>query len=259
MTPAWTLTGLTKRYVGRTRSTFVAVDNVDLSIAPGERVALIGESGSGKTTLVRAGLGLMPIDGGSIALFGEPTASWGAGRWQKARSHAQLLFQDPRAMLHPQLSLGALLRESARLHRPDEPAGPAAEGVLDAVGLSGRSGARPHELSGGEQRRAGIARLLLARPKLVVADELTAGLDAALKASLIELLIARVGPDCAVVFISHDLPVVAWATHRVLVMHQGRIVDAFATADIHNAALQQSLSPATQKLLAAAGFTGVSS
>jgi ABC-type glutathione transport system ATPase component len=233
---AWRLEGVSKSYDGaswlRTGPRHPAVRDVSLEVAAGERVGLIGESGSGKTTLARVGLGLVPRDAGRVELLGEDTTGWSPRRWRAARHEAQLLFQDPRAMLNPAMRLGTLLRESARLHDPTRDADAAAAEVLARVGLAGREDALPHQLSGGERRRAGIARLLLARPRLVVADELTAGLDAALKAELVELLLDRVGRDCAVVLISHDVPVVLWSCTRVLVMNDGAIVDRFATADV---------------------------
>lgn len=254
MTPVWQLDGLVKRYGGGrglfARPAHTAVDGVDLVVHEGERVALIGESGSGKTTLARTGLGLLPADAGRVRLFGEDVAGWDATRWQRERRRAQLLFQDPRAMLNPGMTLGELLREGARLHRPEADPAAEAERALGEVGLGGRAHALPHELSGGERRRAGIARLLLARPRLVVADEPSAGLDAALKASLIELLLDRVGPTCAVVLISHDLPLVAWACDRILVMQGGRIVDALRTEDIGRVPHH----PTTARLLEAAGL-----
>jgi peptide/nickel transport system ATP-binding protein len=249
---AWELTGVRKTYPARLLGggpAVLAVDDATLTVGEGERVALIGESGSGKTTLARIGLGLVPRDAGTVRVLGEDTASWGASRWLAARRHVQLLFQEPRSMLHPGMRLGALLAESAGIHRPSADPGREVARVLDEVGLTGRDRALPHELSGGEQRRAGIARLLLAKPRLVVADEPTAGLDAALKASILELLLDRVGKDCAVVLISHDLPVVAWACERFLVMQNGRIVDAFA-----GDAGVDGRHPYTLKLFAAAGI-----
>ena len=252
ISPVWELVGVRKSFGGGlvARAQHIAVDGVDLVVYEGERVGLVGESGSGKTTLVRAGLGLLPRDAGSVRLFGEDTATWGEARWRAQRRHAQLLFQDPKAMLNPAMTLGQLLRESSRLHRPEADAAREADAVLEQVGLAGRGGAFPGELSGGERRRAGIARLLLARPKLVVADEMTAGLDAALKATLLDLLFDRVGPSCAVVLISHDLPMVAWACERILVMHGGKIVDRFATAERG----ASDRHPYTVELMAAAGL-----
>lgn len=153
-------------------------------------------------------------------------------------------------MLNPSMTIGQLLHESARLHRPGTPAAAHVREILAQVGLAGRESARPHQLSGGERRRAGIARILLARPRLILADEPTAGLDAPLKASILETLFENSAPESAIVLISHDLPMVAWACHRILVMYQGTIVDRFPTAALHHA----ERHPYTQQLLAASGL-----
>ena len=258
MTPAWSVRGLTKHFGTLFRPSRAAVDGVDFEVAPGERVALIGESGSGKTTLARCGLGLVPCDAGTIRMFGEDAATFSAARWRTERRRCQLLFQDPRAMLHPNLTVGALLAESARVHRAGEDAAKIVAEVLERVGLGGREHALPRHLSGGEQRRAGLARVLLARPSLLVADEPTAGLDAALKADLIETLLDRVGPECAVVLISHDLAVVAWACQRVVVMAEGKVVDTFSTDWLRSARTQKAdltgRHPYAVRLLAASGL-----
>lgn len=221
-----------------------------LSIEAGERVGIIGTSGTGKTSLVRAGLGLLPISSGRIRLFEEDASDWGPARWRTARKDAQLLFQSPRAMLHPTMPIARLLGESARLHRPDEPSDAAVESVLDAVGLRGRGMARPGELSGGERRRAGIARLLLAKPRLVVADELTAGLDASLKAEIVELLLERLGAACTIVLVSHDLPLLCWAVDRMLVVDGGAVVDSCRPEELTRA----DRHPTTRALAEDAGL-----
>lgn len=219
MTATWELVDLRVALGGRP-----VLHGCSLRIARGERVGLVGASGSGKTTLARAGLGLIPSSGGVIRLFGEEVAGWSARRWTEARRKAQLLFQDPRAMLHPRLPVGLLLADGAAVHRPDEDPLRLAREALERVGLADRFDALPHELSGGEQRRVGVARVLLTRPKLLVADEPTVGLDAALKADLLTVLLDGLDPDCAVLLVSHDLPVVAWATHRVVRVAHGRLV-----------------------------------
>lgn len=235
---------------GLTRVHHPVLRGVGLAVAPGERVGLIGESGSGKTTLIRTGLGLYRPESGMVRLFGEDTTRWSSGRWRQARRDAQLLFQNPAAMLHPTRPLGSLLRDSARLHQPERDPEPLIEEALTAVGLADRRAATPDRLSGGEQRRAGIARLLLARPRLVVADEPTAGLDAHLKASLVQLLLDRLGADASLVLVSHDLALVLWACDRVLVMKDGVIVERFAASDAGRIAHH----PHTRALLDAAGI-----
>ncbi len=249
----WAMRGIAKRFRGSWLKPVdhTAVAGVDLTVARGERVALIGESGSGKTTLARIGLGLIPADAGSIHLFGQDTSRWGRGDWHRCRTRAQILFQDPWAMLNPSMSVGVLLTESAALHRTGQNPTEEARSALKDVGLDGRFDAFPTDLSGGERRRAGIARLLMAKPKLVVADEPTAGLDAALKASLLTLLLERLGPECSVVLISHDLPTVAWATERIVVMCGGRIVDRFPTSALGSS---DPRHPHTVSLLRSAGL-----
>ena len=137
----WRLSHLKKTHGGSlwARAGHRALTDVSLEVSAGERVALVGASGSGKSTLARVGLGLVPPDSGTVHLFGEDATKWSTGRWRVARRHAQLLFQDPRSMLHPGLSLGAILRESARLHQPQADARLLTEDVLDAVGLGGRN------------------------------------------------------------------------------------------------------------------------
>ncbi len=233
--PPWEVRGLTKAYrVGAFpfRHTRTALAGVSVSVAAGERLAIVGPSGSGKSSLVRVGLGLIPADAGEIRLFGASTAGWRSREWRAARHQVQILFQDPRAMLHPDVPVGALLADSASLHAPSEVPEEAARRALAEVGLPDRLAALPHELSGGEQRRVGLARVLLARPRLLVADEPTSGLDAAVKASMLELLLERVGSEAAVVMVSHDLSTVAQVCDRVAVIDQGQLVEQFSTSDL---------------------------
>ncbi len=250
----WELANLSKHYErGRFpfRESFTVLDGVDLRVGPGERMAIVGPSGSGKSTLVRCGLGLIPKSGGEIRLFGEDTATWRRRRWREARRRAQLLVQNPRAMLHPEVPVGALLAESAELHRHPDPRW-AAERALAEVGLAGRGAALPRQLSGGEQRRVGLARVLLAKPDLLVVDEPTAGLDAAVKREMLDLVLARATEHAAVVMVSHDLRTVARVCDRVVVVAAGRVVDRFATREVV-AGLAPS-HPVTAELLRAAGL-----
>lgn len=255
MERVWELTGVQKRFAGADGRIHAAVAGVDLAVEQGERVGLIGASGSGKSTLARVGLGLLAFDAGSVRLFGEDTASWSRQRWAAVRSKAQVLFQDPRSMLNPWLPIGALLEESAALHRPGEDAATVASQVLASVGLQGRSDALSGELSGGERRRAGLARVLVSRPALLVADEPTAGLDAARKGELLELLLDGAGRECAVVLVSHDLAAVAWCCDRVVVMSDGRIVDEFAPTSLRTPGWRPRHALTTE-LLTARGWTG---
>ncbi len=227
-----------------------AVNGVDLEVRLGEVVALIGESGSGKTTLVRAALGLLPFEAGSVKILGRDLSSMGRRELREWRHNFQLLFQDPVAMLNPGLSVRAHLLESARLHRPEDDPEAVAADCAAQVGLTHRLDALPRRLSGGEKRRVGLARLLAADPALLVADEPTSGLDAALKADLVDLVLSRRGPERAFLLVSHDLPLMTYASDRVVVMYAGDIIEAFPTAALGRA----QHHPYTAGLLHAAGL-----
>ncbi|MEN0061556.1 MAG: ATP-binding cassette domain-containing protein [Myxococcota bacterium] len=249
----WQLEGITKHYDrGRFpfRESWTVLDEIDLGVVAGERVAVVGPSGSGKSTLIRCGLQLIPRTSGRIQLFGESTEGWSRAQWRAIRRRVQLLVQNPRAMLHPEVPVGALLTESASLHGHEQPQ-MAAEQALQEVGLGGRGASLPRQLSGGEQRRVGLARVLLAKPELLVVDEPTAGLDAAVKRDMLDLMLAR-ATHAAVVMVSHDLKTVARVCHRVVVLAEGRVVEQFRTRDV-DASFAPS-HPVTAELLGAAGL-----
>jgi len=251
--PALRVRGLVKRFqrgLLRSASAEAAVAGVDLEVAQGERVGLIGESGSGKTTLARAALGLVPYELGVVEILGFRLDRMKIDERRRFRRRFQLLFQNAEAHLNPGLRVQEILRESARLHRPAESAGALIEATLQQVGLTHRSGAWPHQLSGGEKRRVGIARILLTEPDLIVADEPTAGLDAGLKADIIDLLLTRRDARRGYLLISHDLPLVAYACQRVVVMYAGRVVEEFPVDHLRSGPHH----PYTQALLAAAGL-----
>ena len=249
---ALTVTGLTKEFrrsgpLGLGKESHLAVNDVDFHVGLGEVVGLIGVSGSGKTTLIRSALGLLSFDSGSVELLGLKLDSLSSADLRKLRRRAQLLFQSPEAMLNPGLTVREHLLESASLHRPEEDGEALALQCAQEVGLHHRLDNLPRQLSGGEKRRVGIARVHLTRPKLLVADEPTAGLDAALKADLIDLLLQHRGPENAILIVSHDLPLVTYACDRILVMLDGKIVDGFRTVDMNST----SHHPYTEQLLRA--------
>ncbi|MFH1468624.1 MAG: ABC transporter ATP-binding protein [Pseudomonadota bacterium] len=256
MTALLSVRGLTKRYKRPgvagllSRAGEAAVDHVSLAVYPGERVGLIGESGSGKTTLVRAALGLIPHEEGEVELLGRPLGTYSRTELRRLRSRCQLLLQNPDASLNPGLSVGALLRESARIHRPGASTDEVVAEVAARVGLGHRIEGLPFELSGGEKRRVGIARLLIADPDLIVADEPTAGLDASLKAEITDLLLASRGPTRGHLFISHDLPLICYACQRVAVMYAGVVVEEVLVNELGRVRHH----PYTAALLAAAGL-----
>lgn len=199
------------------RRTIRAVDDVSLRVHAGERVALVGPSGCGKTSLLRAACGLYRVASGRSLLLGtNPAVS------RRPPPGVQLLFQDPGASLHPRQTVYQALVESATLHRPGQP-GLVAD-VLAATQLGHRADALPDALSGGEKRRVGLARLLLAQPLLTLLDEPTAGLDAGRKADLLDQLLMRQGPNTALVLVTHDLAVARYACTRMVSFDVGRIV-----------------------------------
>ncbi|MFT5584279.1 MAG: peptide/nickel transport system ATP-binding protein [Cognaticolwellia sp.] len=225
-----------------------AVRGVSLTLGFGETVGLIGESGSGKTSLVLAALGLVPSHG-RVRLLGQDLRDQSRAQLRRLRAKAQIVFQDPASMLNPGWSIREHLHESATLHQSDREAAHIVGKVARQVGLELRLEALPGELSGGEQRRAGVARVLLADPKLIIADEPTAGLDAALRADLIDLLLAAQSPQRALVIVSHDLALIRYACQRVWVMLEGEIVESVAVSDLGRI----EHHPYTTRLLASAG------
>lgn len=247
------LRGLTVRYRGPLWGPRPApvVDGVDLQLRRGETLALVGESGSGKTSLARASLGLLPVERGLVRVLGEDWLSLSRDERRRRRGRAQLLLQSADASLNPNLRVGEQLRESARLHRPDQAPGALARETLERVGLASRERAWPHELSGGEKRRVGVAMALLPDPELLIADEPTSGLDASLKASLLDHIAARRAEGRALLLITHDLPAALYVADRVAVMHGGRILEDFAPADL----LKGPHHPYTWSLMAASALS----
>jgi peptide/nickel transport system ATP-binding protein len=227
-------------------------ENVSLEVCAGECVALVGESGSGKTTIARTIAGLHPIAGGRIELVGEPVRTMARKRSLEQRRRIQIIFQNPSDALNPRHRVSEMIARPARMLRGlsafearDE-----ATRLLELVRLPQRIGSRyPAELSGGERQRVGIARALAAQPELIICDEITSALDVSVQAAVLRLL-AQLQDELglALLFITHDLGVVATVADRVLVLEQGRLVETGATA----ALLRSPQHPYTRGLLSAA-------
>jgi glutathione transport system ATP-binding protein len=206
-----------------------AAEQVSLTVAPGETLALVGESGCGKTTTGRSIIRLEQPRGGTIRVNGEDLTDLTGAKEQRLRRAVQFIFQDPFASLDPRLTIGFSIAEPIHTHRLAK--GPAVQvrvqELLRQVGLLPEHALRyPHEMSGGQRQRVCIARALASEPSLIIADEAVAALDVSIRAQVVNLLMdlqARLG--LAYLFISHDMAVVERVSHRVAVMYLGQIVE----------------------------------
>jgi peptide/nickel transport system ATP-binding protein/oligopeptide transport system ATP-binding protein len=229
-----------------------AVDGVTFEIARGETLCLVGESGCGKSTVARSVARLEEPTAGTIELNGVDITMLDQEQLRAQRRQMQIVFQDPYSSLNPRLSAGAIvgepltnfgMAEGAELERQ-------VARLFARVGLREDSiGKYPHEFSGGQRQRLGIARALAVNPRLIVADEPVSALDVSVQAQVLNLLIdLQEEFQLAYLFISHDLGVVEHIGHRVAVMYLGRIVELADNADLFD----KPLHPYTEALLAAA-------
>jgi oligopeptide transport system ATP-binding protein len=234
------------------RARVTALDSVSLSLSSGETLGVVGESGAGKSTLARAILRLVPATSGAIVCCGRDWLALRGEALRRARRDVQIVFQDPLGSLDPRMTIGEILAEPLRTYLPAE--GRAARQariarMLATVGLAASmSGRYPREFSGGECQRVGIARAMLAEPKILICDEATSSLDVSIRGQIVNLL-KDLQRECgtAILFVSHDLGVVRHLCHRVLVMQSGRVVEEAPAASLFAAARH----PYTRALLAA--------
>jgi oligopeptide transport system ATP-binding protein len=231
---------------------FPAVQDVTFDLRQGETVGLVGESGSGKSTLARAILRLIPATSGSVLVGGDNLLSCRPADLRRRRRDLQMVFQDPLASLNPRMSVGAALAEPLKIHEPSLSAPLRTARVmemLERVGLSPGMAVRyPHEFSGGQCQRIGIARAMILRPKLLVCDEPVSSLDVSIQGQIVNLLVdLQKELGTAMLFISHNLAVIRHLSHRVLVIYRGRLVE---TAD-SDQLFAAPAHPYTQALLAA--------
>lgn len=222
MTSSVTIREVTVRF-GRQTS----LDHVSLTIGQGTTFGLVGESGSGKTTLIRTVLGLQRAEAGEVLLEGKPLGRGTRGFAERAPI-MQAIFQDPAASLSPRRRIGALMAEvSTVLREPQAETQARLSGLLARLGLPDTVLSRyPHEISGGQARRVAIARALLMRPRIIVADEPTAGLDVSVQGDLLNLLQdIRKAEGVTLIVVSHNLAVVRLLADEVAVMKSGRVVE----------------------------------
>ncbi len=220
--------GLSRHYPLPRGRVLRALDGVDLGVGRGATLGLVGESGSGKSTLGRTLVGLQAPSGGEVRFEGEDVARAGRERLTLLRRQRQIVFQDPSGALNPRMTLGDTVVEHLRVQGWSRPQakGRAAE-VLVQAGLSDRFLTRyPHEVSGGQRQRAVIARAISTDPAFIVADEPVSALDVSTRAQIMNLLrdLQR-RRGLTMLFISHDLSVVAHMCRDVAVMYLGRIVE----------------------------------
>lgn len=240
---------LLDRLAGKGRQDIEAVAGVSLKVEQGSTYALVGESGSGKSTLARAIVGLVAVGGGSIRFEGRTIASAGQTDLRAVRRDITIMFQDPIGSLSPRRSVRSILSEPFKVHGVEADLAQEVPRLLTEVGLSPEFADRfPHQLSGGQARRVGVARALALRPRLVIADEPTAGLDVSVQGELLNLmndLQSKLG--VAFLMITHNLHVVRHVADRMGVMYLGRIVEEGPTASI----FAQSRHRYTEALLSA--------
>ncbi|MGQ2915770.1 ABC transporter ATP-binding protein [Microbacterium aurantiacum] len=248
---------LTRTYAGARERPFgprpvtTALHDVDLDIRAESSLGIIGESGSGKSTLVRLLAALDAPTSGTVEVDGRPVDAAGSARslhW--LRSLTGIVFQDPYASLDPRMSVGRIVGEPLwALGAPGDHRARVEE-VLLRVGLDAEAAERfPHEFSGGQRQRIALARAIVHRPRLLLADEPLSALDVSVRARIIDLLARlRTEEDLTLVLVSHDIGVVAHVCDEIAVMKDGRIVERGRTAHV----LERPRHPYTRELLAAA-------
>jgi ABC-type glutathione transport system ATPase component len=249
---------LTKNYLltsgpfgGAHKGEFRAVDDVSLTIEPGETLGLVGESGSGKSTLGRMLLRLIEPTAGEVLFNGVDVLRASGAQLRELRRDMQIIFQDPFGSLDPRFRVEQVVTEPLIIHErtSQEDRRRRAVELMRAVGLDESAlGRYPHEFSGGQRQRIGIARALALRPKFIVADEPVSALDVSVGAQIVNLLRDLQHEfGMAYLFISHSMPVVRYLSTRIAVMQKGKVVEVGDTTQITEAPQH----PYTRTLLAA--------
>ncbi|WP_029685575.1 murein tripeptide/oligopeptide ABC transporter ATP binding protein OppF [Tatumella saanichensis] len=241
-----------KQWFWQPTQSLKAVDGVSFQLRQGETLGVVGESGCGKSTLARAIIGLVEASEGSICWMGKELAGKSQAEWQIARNDIQMIFQDPLASLDPRMTIGDIIAEPLRSQRPRlsrEHIRQRVRAMMEKVGLLPNMINRyPHEFSGGQCQRIGIARALILEPKLVICDEPVSALDVSIQAQVVNLLrqLQR-EMGLALIFIAHDLAVVKHISDKVMVMYLGHAVETGEYQRVYS----QPAHPYTRALMTA--------
>ena len=229
-----------------------AVDGVSFSLKPGETLGVVGESGCGKSTLARGILGLVPVTDGVVTMLSDELTSLSKEKMRQKRQDLQVIFQDPLASLNPRMTVGNIIAEPLITFFPKmskEERNEKVKLLMARVGLlPSQINRYPHEFSGGQCQRIGIARALILEPKLIICDEPVSALDVSIQAQIVNLLMdIQIEMGLSLIFIAHDLSVVRHISHRVMVMYLGRAVEIADRDDLY----AKPLHPYTQALISA--------
>ncbi len=247
--PVVSLKNVSKSFTSSGRSVH-ALQGVDLSIAPGETVALIGESGSGKSTMGSVVLGLADPDEGEATFAGVRWQSASKPEQRRLRARLSTVYQDPAQALDPRQTIGNSVLEPVKLHRSDLDKDARRELAIQALEMSHLPASvwtrYPRELSGGQQQRASIARAIVTEPEFILLDEPTAALDAEVRRGVLDTLLEmQQRMPLAFLLISHDIETVRYMASRVLVLYRGQVVESGTTSEV----LDDPSHPYTQALV----------
>ncbi|MFZ7275942.1 murein tripeptide/oligopeptide ABC transporter ATP binding protein OppF [Avibacterium endocarditidis] len=217
-------------FLFKKKQTLHAVNHVSFKLYEGETLGVVGESGCGKSTLARSIIGLVKAAGGNILWLGKDLSQQSEKQWHDTRKDIQMIFQDPLASLNPRMTIGNIIAEPLKIYFPHLSADEVKERVqamMLKVGLLPNLINRyPHEFSGGQCQRIGIARALIIEPKLIICDEPVSALDVSIQAQVVNLLKSlQKEMGLSLIFIAHDLAVVKHISDRVLVMYLGNAVE----------------------------------
>ena len=230
-----------------------AVDGVSFDLYQGETLGIVGESGCGKSTLARAIIRMIPAHSGQVTWLGhQDVLKAGASELQHLRKDVQMVFQDPLASLNPRMTIGQIIAEPLKTHHPAISKAEVTKqvrAVMEKVGLLPNQINRyPHEFSGGQCQRIGIARALILRPRLIICDEPVSALDVSIQAQVINLLMEiQQEMELSLIFIAHDLSVVRHISTRIMVLYLGNVAEVSPADELYT----QPRHPYTQALISA--------